>query len=175
MYWTTREPFEFLYYILIIREEITKFGYKITILFILLEVKVSVVLERLMDGERQMETVALTHNFFYSWSSNAVLSSRPYSVLFLLLCRGYSARGLLWALGPSGVPSHSLALFGTESLLAGHSQTARILRDICIYHFKTPTHFRSTTWLLPLIFTGASCAENLSLTARSRVNMQHLW
>ena len=43
---------------------------------------------------------------------------------------------------------------------------------ICIYHFITPTHFPLTTWLLPLIFTGASCAENLWLTARSRVNMK---
>ena len=44
---------------------------------------------------------------------------------------------------------------------------------ICIYHFITPTHFRSTTWLLLLIFTGASCAENLWLTTQSRVNIQH--
>ena len=36
---------------------------------------------------------------------------------------------------------------------------------ICIYHFIKPTHFRSTTWLLPLIFTSVFRAGNL--------NMQH--
>ena len=43
---------------------------------------------------------------------------------------------------------------------------------ICIYNFVTFTHFRSITWLLPLIFTGSSFAKNLWLTAWSRVNMQ---
>ena len=38
---------------------------------------------------------------------------------------------------------------------------------ICIYHFITPAHFHSTTWLLPLIFTGATCTENLCLMYRS--------
>ena len=40
---------------------------------------------------------------------------------------------------------------------------------ICIYNFITPTHFCSTTWFLLLIFTDASCRENLWLTAWSRV------
>ena len=40
------------------------------------------------------------------------------------------------------------------------------------YHFMTLTYFRSTTWLLPIIFTNASCAENLWLTVRWMVNMQ---
>ena len=44
---------------------------------------------------------------------------------------------------------------------------------ICIYHFVTSTHFRSTIWLLPLIFIGASSVENLWLTVRSKVSMQH--
>ena len=44
---------------------------------------------------------------------------------------------------------------------------------ICMYHLVTPTHFWSTTWLLPLIFTSASCVETMWLTARSSVNMQH--
>ena len=30
---------------------------------------------------------------------------------------------------------------------------------ICLYHFLKPTHFRSTKWLLLLIYTCASCAE----------------
>ena len=45
------------------------------------------------------------------------------------------------------------------------------LVGICIYNFLTPTYFRSTAWLLQLIFTDASCAENLWLTARSVVNI----
>ena len=45
---------------------------------------------------------------------------------------------------------------------------------IYIYHFVTSKHFRSTTWLLPLIFTCVFCLENLRLTAWSRVNMQQL-
>ena len=36
---------------------------------------------------------------------------------------------------------------------------------ICIYNFLTTTLFRSTTWLISLIFTSASCAENLWVTA----------
>ena len=53
-------------------------------------------------------------------------------------------------------------------------ETSRISSGICIYNFITPTHFPSTTWLLPLIFIGASCAKNLWLTAQSRVNMQQI-
>ena len=30
---------------------------------------------------------------------------------------------------------------------------------ICTYHFITPKHFRSTTLLLPLIYTEASCSK----------------
>ena len=42
--------------------------------------------------------------------------------------------------------------------------------SICICHFITPTHFRSTTWQVSLIFTGACCAVNLRVTVRSRGN-----
>ena len=41
---------------------------------------------------------------------------------------------------------------------------------VCIYHFIRPTNFQSTTWPFPLIFTCASCAENICLTARSSVS-----
>ena len=30
---------------------------------------------------------------------------------------------------------------------------------ICIYHLTTPSDFCSTTWLHPLVYTGASCAK----------------
>ena len=49
----------------------------------------------------------------------------------------------------------------------------------CISHghlhisFHNAHYFRSTKWLLPLIYRGASYVENVSLTARSRFNMQH--
>ena len=90
---------------------------------------------------------------------HAVLSSRPHLALLLLLghvlirkpAEGRCSRG---------APSHKLRLPVSHM-------------DICIYNFLTPKHFYSTTWLPLLIFTGASCAENLWLTAQSRVNMQH--
>ena len=51
------------------------------------------------------------------------------------------------------------------------------LPQALIWHLHIPFHhaheFRANTWLLLLIFTGASCLENLWLRARSRVNMQH--
>ena len=52
---------------------------------------------RQMDtaGEERQITI-LTHNFF-SWPYHAVLSSRPHLTLLLLLGRGYSTGGTLWA------------------------------------------------------------------------------
>ena len=44
--------------------------------------------------------------------------------------------------------------------------------DICIYHFIIPAHLCSKTWLLLLIFTGASCGRNLWLKAWWRINNQ---
>ena len=78
----------------------------------------------------------------------------------------------------SGAPSHTLALFVTRRISPGSKLRLTQLTlsvshvGIYIYHFMTPTHFRSTTWLLPLIFRVASCAENLWLTVRSRVSRQ---
>ena len=104
-----------------------------------------------MDGEIWVETAILTHNNF-SWPYYAVLSLRPHLAFLLVL--GWE------------VLSDWLGLFWPRDCLP----VSQI--GICIYHFITPTHFQSTMWLLPLIFTDASCAENLWLTARSRVNMQ---
>ena len=65
----------------------------------------------------------------------------------------------------------------TESFLAASwdskIHSARNSRGHRIYHFITSTNVRSTTWKLLLTFTGASCAQNIWLTARSRVNMQY--
>ena len=97
---------------------------------------------------------------------------------------GYSIGGPLWAVlrdvisvGHPAIYWHShdrLNLFWPQAEPVSRLTPPVSHMNIYIYHFITPTHFRSTTWLLPLIFTGASCAENLWLTAWLRVNMQHL-
>ena len=94
---------------------------------------------------RQRQTAILTHNFFYSWPYHAVLSWRPYLAL-LLFSRVYSNRSPLWATAPTERP-HWLP-----------AETPRLPQThvgIYIYHFVK--YFRSTAWLLPRIFTGASC------------------
>ena len=136
----------------------------------LLKVKLSVGVWE-TDGRRDTNTVILIHNFF-SWPYHAVLSSRLHYVLLLL-----SRRGVLnqkTALSRSaGRPVTHWGSRGRKLRLTqdSHGQTVRILRGHVIYHFVTPTPFRSTTWLLPLIFTSASCAENLWLTALSKINI----
>ena len=52
--------------------------------------------ERQMDGGRWMKTSTLIHNFFFSWPSHAVLSSRLLLAFLLLLSWVYSTGGLLW-------------------------------------------------------------------------------
>ena len=156
--------------------------YKNITLFILLRVKASVERERHTDGRRRMETATVTHNFF-SWPYH-VLSSRPNLTLLLLLSRGGGrstqpeARSVKHC--PSEVPNHLLALPWMTALLWQQAMTPRLrltppVSHVGIYinHFITPTHFRSTTWLLLLIFPGESCAENLRFMAQSGVNMQH--
>ena len=84
----------------------------------------------------------------------------------------------LWDAADNGATSHSLALpWMTESLLIASETDSRLRSPqsdvgICMYDFITPTYFRLTLLLLLLIFTCASCAKNLWLTARSKVNMQ---
>ena len=58
------------------------------------------------DGGRQRQTVILIHNFF-SWLYHALLSSRPYLELLLLLGwgGGYSTGDSLWAAAPVGRPA----------------------------------------------------------------------
>ena len=87
-----------------------------------------------------------------------LLPSRPHPALFLLLSSG----GSLWAAASTGYSRWLQA--ETPRLPLTHV-------SICIYHFVTPTHFRSTMWLRLLIFTCLSCLENLWSTARSKVNM----
>ena len=75
-------------------------------------VKVSIVWET--DGGKRMETAIFTHDFFISWPSNTVLSSRPHLGLRQLLSRGLLNRrpavGRSVGHGLSGTPSKSLVL-----------------------------------------------------------------
>ena len=149
-------------------------------LFILLEVKASAVWGKNRQG--RMETATMTR-YYFSWPYDAVLSSRPDLELLLLLgpegTQPEAHCGQLWETLPQwGALPLTGAPLTNRSFLAGSSRLTPKLtvllshEGICIYHFITPTHFRLTTWLLPLIFTGASCGENLWLTTQSMVNMQ---
>ena len=122
-----------------------------------------------------METATLTHNYF-SWSYHTVLSSRPHLPLLLLSWGVTQPEGCCVGHCPSRAPSHPLALSITDQISSDHKVRLTLPishMGICICHFITPTRFCSIMGQLPLIFTGASCAENLWLTAQSRVNMQH--
>ena len=153
----------------------TALAYKNITLFILFGVKASV---GVWERRRRMETATLTNNFL-SWPHHTVLSSRTHLAL-LIFSREYSTGGSVRCCR-NGAPSHSIALLWLTEFLWPQAETDSRLRltlpvslvGIWIHHFITPTHFRSTTWLLPLFFTCAYCAENLWLTALSRVNMQY--
>ena len=119
------------------------------------------------DGGGRRQTAMLTHNFFFPQPYHAVLSSRSHLVLLLLLGRWLLNRKPAVELSvggcPSGASNHSLAHSVTERISAATAKsTARLIAshlNISIYQFTTPTHIRSNTWLLPLIYTDASCAE----------------
>ena len=92
-----------------------------------------------------------------------LFSSRHHLALLLLGCN---------------LLSETLPQRMTQSLLAAswksNTETLPVSHvGICIYYLIAPTHFCSTTWLLSIIISDASCAENLRLTARSKVNIQH--
>ena len=82
---------------------------------------------------------------------------------------GYSTVDSLWVVASAERPA---TYWRSRDWLKIETLTAVSHVGIFIYHFVTPTHFRLTTWLVLLIFTGASCVENLWSMARSRVNMQ---
>ena len=115
---------------------------------------------------RRRQPAILTNNFFpavlcYLQDLTSSLPTRRTQPVF--------------ARGPLGPLAATVLYLPTRLTVASWDrlQTATASHvGICIYHFITPVHFRSTTWLLPFIFIGASCAENLWLTARSRINMQ---
>ena len=98
--------------------------------------------------------------------------SKPHLIL-LLLSQGLLNRSpaVNRSVGrySSGVPSRSSL---TNTLLTAAT--------LCISRGHLHVSFYNTHTIpfnllkLPLIFTGASCAENLWLTARSRINMQQM-
>ena len=95
-------------------------------------------------------------------------SSRPYVFSSDEIYSTGSRRGRRgWSLLQ---PRSSICRFDWP-LPAGTHKLPLSIMVIYIFHFVTPTLFRSTTWLL--IFTCESCVENLWLTARSKVNMQY--
>ena len=68
---------------------------------------------------------------------------------------------------PNGAPSLSLVRSMTDRIPSGCKLRLTVSHvSMCIYHFTTPTHFRSTTWL-------SSVKKNLWLSAQLMVNMQH--
>ena len=104
--------------------------------------------ERQTDGGRQRQTAILTHNFFFF---SSVLSSRSHLVFLLLLSRGYSSGGHCEPL-PQRV---ALSNCKTHT----DSNWFWSTRGLLHVSFHNAHNFRSTTWLLPLIYTGASCSK----------------
>ena len=151
------------------------FDYKRINLFILLGVKATVGAWEAETGWRK----GLPH-----WS---ITSSLDHTMLCYLrgltepFCFSAVGEGGYWPGGPLWTALLDATQRGTQPHAGAPvtaswdwlSQTACISwGHLHISTFITPTHFRSTTWLLPTIFIGVACAENLWLTARSRVNMQ---
>ena len=116
------------------------------------------------DGGRRRQTAILTNNFF-SWPYHTVLFSR--SDVFSS-DKTYSTGPRQEATCPPLQLRFSICQAEIDRLRLPVSRVG-----ICIHHFITHTHFRSTTWLILLFLICASCTENLWLTARSRVNMQN--
>ena len=147
-------------------------AYKDISIFILLGVKASVVCKTdgRTDGDESRQlyrpiTSSIEHiTFCYLQGPLSTSASCPGSTQPETCC------GHLTPVGHQATVWHFPWL--TKSLLTTVRLTLSVsLMGTRIYHFITPTDSRSTTWLLPLIFPHASCAENLWWTARSRVNI----
>ena len=114
---------------------------------------ISVVCEKQTDtnGDREgrRQTAILTHNFF-SWLYYVVLSSSPHLKLLLLGWGSTQQWGLLWAVLWDAALARRPAIcwcspWVSGSLLAARRRLTLSHQGICIYHFITPTYFRSTT------------------------------
>ena len=113
-----------------------------------------------------MKTDILTHNFFFSWPSHLAL--------LLLFNQVFSTGGSLWATATAGHLATCCCSYDSKLRLTDWDSYCQISSGHLHILFHNAHHFHPTTWLLPLIFTGASCAENLWLMAWSRINMQHV-
>ena len=117
------------------------------------------------DKRRQRQTVILTQGSFFFWSYHAVLSLMFHLALLLIISRGYSIGGRC---GPLTQQSH----LRTTSW---HSQTHTDCRWLGSSHehqhisFYNALDLRSTTYLLPLIYTGASCSEKSLINGSVKV------
>ena len=101
------------------------------------------------DGGRQRQTAILTHKFF--WPYHAVLFSRSYLALHLLLSRGYSIGSRCRPLTQRGALSHCKL-------------------DL-IYQFITPTISDQPRDCFRLFTQMRPVQRNLWFTARSRANI----
>ena len=130
------------------------------------ETKSSVMCE--MERGRQRQTVILTHNF---WATQCYLQSLTSS-----LPRRRTQRVLIRRPPTYPQPWFSICRLDWPLLAEINSKLRLQLKHShgqLHSSFHNTHNFCSTMQLLPLIFTSASCAENLWLTARSRVNKQH--
>ena len=114
------------------------------------------------DGGIRMETATLILNFF-SWLYHSEFSSSPHLAYLWLL----SLSGVLQRRRPATRWRHRdwQALFWSQAETDTRQRFPVSHVGICIYPFITLIHFRSTTWLLPLIFTCAPCVEKSLMDA----------
>ena len=105
----------------------------------------------------------------------------PTKNFFSFSAREYSTGGLMWiVLWEAAQVGHSATRWCSPDWPLSSGHELRLTQELASPYPTWASHisfhnthtFRSTIWRLPLIFTGASWAENLWLTARWRGNMQ---
>ena len=147
--------------------------------------------------KERIQTAILTHNyFFFSWSHHHVFSSSSGRTSFPSLrdvlkqaCQGAKRSPAVTILYfptkltanrcktfISRLLSHSVGLCPRETpnqlnIFYPRAKTNHISRGHLHIPFHNAHYFPSTTWLVLLIYTSASYAEKILLTALSRVNM----
>ena len=117
--------------------------------------QISLGCERQTDGGRH--TDILTHNFFFSWPYYGVLSSRPPWHFYCFSAGGTQLKTALGHRPQQGALSDCMLAL-THTACNWLQLTRTITRHMHI-SFHNAHDFRLTTWLLPLIYPGASCSE----------------
>ena len=113
--------------------------------------------ERQTATGRQCQTAILIRNFFVSWPYQTVLSSRLHLALHLFL----RWRGVLNRCPAVGCClSRALLMIASWHWLKIHIDPNwhGPSREHLHISFHNTHNFRSTTWLLPLIYTSVSCS-----------------